>query len=77
MFSSPVTLRVRDMKKKARKAGRPPLPEDERRESPVPVRFRDEERQLIDRAAEKLEIRSVSAFVRDAAVKEARRVLGE
>lgn len=64
-------------KKAAKKAGRPPLPEDERRESPIPVRFKDDERKMIDRATEALDLRSVSAFIRDAAIEKARRVLGE
>ena len=39
-------------KKKATKAGRPPLPAEERRESFISVRLTTEQRELIDRAAE-------------------------
>ena len=63
-------------KKKAKKAGRPPLPDDERLGSPSPVRFKDDERSLIERASESTGL-AFSAFVRHAAVEKARRVLGE
>lgn len=53
-------------------AGRPPLEASKRRTAPVPVRFTQAERDLIDSAATADE-QSVSAWVRDRAVDAAKR----
>lgn len=63
-------------KKKASKAGRPPLPKDERLAVAMTVRFTEEEKALLERAAE-VNAAKIRGFVRDAAIAEARRLLGE
>lgn len=69
-------------KKAARKAiakrgvGRPPKDESERLANPIPVGFSDEQLSIVDRAIEASGVKR-SEFIREAAMKEARRVLGE
>lgn len=63
-------------KKAAKRAGRPPLPEDERLANGVTVRFTDEQHELLERAAAASGA-TVRAFLRDAGIEKARRVLGE
>lgn len=72
------TLRRHDAmaKKRANKGGRPPLPEDERLAKGVTVRFTDEHFGLMERAAEAKGV-TIRAFLREAGVDAARRVLGE
>ncbi|MBU8820619.1 MULTISPECIES: plasmid mobilization protein [Mycolicibacterium] len=52
--------------------GRPPLKAGQRRSAAVPVRFTEEEREIIDSAAE-ADGQAVSAWVRDRALAAARR----
>jgi uncharacterized protein (DUF1778 family) len=52
--------------------GRPPLEASKRRTAPVPVRFTEAERDLIESAAQADE-QSVSAWVRDRALAAAKR----
>jgi hypothetical protein len=61
-------------KKVAKRAGRPPLPKGERLDEAVRVRFRPDELELIGRVVTEGER---AKFIRDAAVAEARRRLGE
>ncbi|MDV7137166.1 plasmid mobilization protein [Williamsia muralis] len=52
--------------------GRPPLDPEQRRSAPVPVRFTAQERALVEAAAGSAGV-SVSAWVRQRAVKDAKR----
>jgi uncharacterized protein (DUF1778 family) len=53
--------------------GRPPLSDEERRDKPLRIRLTDEERELIDEAAENAGEPS-SAWARDLLVREAARL---
>jgi hypothetical protein len=63
-------------KKAAKRMGRPPLPEDERLGSVAKFRLSDDQRVFLDDAAEKAG-KKFGAFVRDAALERASRVLGK
>jgi uncharacterized protein (DUF1778 family) len=52
--------------------GRPPLEAAQRRSAPVPVRFTEAERELVESVAEADE-QSLSAWVRDQALRAAKR----
>lgn len=62
-------------KKKAKKAGRPPLPEEQRLASLVTVRFTEEDHAALEEAAS-FTGSTIREFVRSAASEKARRVLG-
>jgi len=77
MCEAPSQSRARDMAKKAaKKAGRPPKEERERRDQPRSIVFSLDEVEIVDRAAEHAGVPRAE-FMRAAVLKDARRVLGE
>lgn len=55
--------------------GRPPLPENQRRDKPLRIRLTDEEREKIDAAAEQAGYSSSSGWARDLLVESAEKEL--
>ncbi len=56
--------------------GRPMLPDDERREKPLRIRMSDEERELVDRAAEATG-QTTSQWARDILERAAKKQVGD
>lgn len=55
--------------------GRPALPDEERREKPLRIRLTDEERQLLDQAAEAAGCANTSCWARETLEKAAKRLV--
>lgn len=52
---------------KAKKRGRPPLPKGHVKDSYIPIRVKDEERRLFEKAAKASEHKTLSAWLRHVA----------
>jgi hypothetical protein len=69
-------VKKRAAKRAAKGPGRPPLPDADRLEAPLRVRFTADERELVEKAASVAGV-SVSGYIRDVTLDAARRrVLG-
>lgn len=55
--------------------GRPSLPDEERRDKPLRIRLTDEERDLLDKAAEKAGCSNTSCWARETLEKAAKRLV--
>ena len=60
----------------ATRMGRPPLPDEERRDKPLRIRMTDDERALVDEAAQQAGV-PTSQWARDVLERTARRQVGQ